>query len=427
MNINLENKEKYEKIKKSISDMQTACMNTGEFHTGMVNEGLIEKQLSEWSSKVIGERMKMLVISDYGEYVAPLKDKYGDFYDIYYVPTSYYGFEMCKAALSVYVNNPEDFVIFNMEKIKKIGFNEKYIEYIMKSKNMMFDKVVGNPPYGRKTENTHLKIMKCILKYCTGKLAFIMPSKPITHQIDKEWYDMLKNAVCYDIEVVNENVFEGTKMDRVAIYYCDKTKSPEEYCEKLDIDKSLYNSLDDEGRMFIDIMCKFKPLKIFIGWDRRRKDAYPNMIDMDKYYLNVSRANGSINAQWLSSTLNKYPVMTGAEEIEDLKNRTAVVNVIKCPNKLYGEKLKALMSEGKVLRYALWINQIDQNMCTKVFQYVPDIAYDKLIGSTPKALDKSLLLTCGCSEDKADKILNYLDTFDFEKSRNDMVRNFILK
>ena len=38
MNINLENKEKYEKIKKSIYDMQTACMNTGEFHTGMVNE-----------------------------------------------------------------------------------------------------------------------------------------------------------------------------------------------------------------------------------------------------------------------------------------------------------------------------------------------------------------------------------------------------
>jgi hypothetical protein len=307
-----------------------------------------------------------------------------------------------------------------VERLKKVyKKNEK--------KDMTFDFVGANPPYGRKTENTHLKIMKCILKYCTGKLVFIMPSKPITHQVDKEWYDMLKNAVCYDIEVVNENVFVGTKMDRVAIYYCDKTKSPEEYCEKLDIDKSLYNSLDDEGRMFIDIMCKFKPLKIFIGWDRRRKDAYPNMIDMDKYYLNVSRANGSINAQWLSSTLNKYPVMTGAEEIEDLKNRTAVVNVIKCPNKLYGEKLKALMSEGKVLRYALWINQIDQNMCTKVFQYVPDIAYDKLIGSTPKALDKSLLLTCGCSEDKADKILNYLDTFDFEKSRNDMVRNFILK
>ena len=128
MNINLENKEKYEKIKKSISDMQTACMNTGEFHTGMVNEGLIEKQLSEWSSKVRGERMKILAISDYGEYVAPLKDKYGDFCDIYCVPTSYYGFEMCKSALSVYVNNPEDFVIFNMEKINKIGFNEKYID-----------------------------------------------------------------------------------------------------------------------------------------------------------------------------------------------------------------------------------------------------------------------------------------------------------
>ena len=427
MNINLENKEKYEKIKKSISDMQTACMNTGEFHTGMVNEGLIEKQLSEWSSKVRCERMKILAISDYGEYVAPLKDKYGDFCDIYCVPTSYYGFEMCKSALSVYVNNPEDFVIFNMEKIKKIGFNEKYIEYIMKSKNMMFDKVVGNPPFASRGNNLHLKIMKCVLDYCGGELNFIMPSKPIIEQVDEGWYNMFVDARCYKIEVVSKNCFEGTEMDDVAIYYCDKSKSLDEYSKRLDVDIVVYAAVSDEGRMLIDTMCKFQNVNALPYTKEKAKNT--DWIDKCVHYLIVSRDNGSSNGQWQSDILNKYPVMNGSEVVEKLKNRKkqSPVNLIECHNKLYGENLKTLMTEGKVLRYALWIRQSDRHMYEKVFKYVPDIAYDKLIGNTPRELDNSLLLFCGCSQDKADKILNYLDIFDFKKSRNNMVRDFDLK
>ena len=66
---------------------------------------------------------------------------------------------------------------------------------------MKFDICVGNPPYGVKkkgsTSTLHLQIMKTVLDLCTDKLCFIMPSKPITQQLDKEgiWYKMFKNAV----------------------------------------------------------------------------------------------------------------------------------------------------------------------------------------------------------------------------------------
>lgn len=310
-----------------------------------------------------------------------------------------------------------------VERLEKIyKKNEK--------KDMMFDFIGANPPYGERTNYTHLEIMKHALQYCSGKLVFIMPSKPIIQKAKPEWYNMLKNAVCYYIEAVSKNVFKGTNMDDVAIYYCDVTKSQDEYCKRLDVDDIVYSAVSDEGRMFIDVMSKFTPLNIFIGWDRRHKDTYPNKINMDKYYLHVSRANGSINAQWLSDVLKKDPVMSGVEEVEDLKNRTRQINIIECPNKLYGENLKILMAEGKVLKYALWVKQANQEMKSKVFECVPDIAYDKLIGNTPRELDNSLLLFCGYSQDEADNFLNYLDTFyllDIKKSRNDMIRNFDLK
>lgn len=318
-------------------------------------------------------------------------------------------------------------IIFNK---KPDDINEwiKCIKIIQnKSKNMMFDKVVGNPPFASRGNNLHLKIMKCVLDYCGGELNFIMPSKPIIEQVDEGWYNMFVDARCYKIEVVSKNCFEGTEMDDVAIYYCDKSKSLDEYSKRLDVDKVVYAAVSDEGRMLIDTMCKFQNVKVLPYTKEKAKNT--DWIDKCVHYLIVSRDNGSSNGQWQSDILNKYPVMNGSEVVEKLKNRKkqSPVNLIECHNKLYGENLKTLMTEGKVLRYALWIRQSDRHMYEKVFKYVPDIAYDKLIGNTPRELDNSLLLFCGCSQDKADKILNYLDIFDFKKSRNDMVRDFDLK
>ena len=75
---------------------------------------------------------------------------------------------------------------------------------------MKFDICVGNPPYGGKKKGSsdflHYMIMRTVLDFCTDKLCFIMPSKPIVRQLKEPWYSMFKNAVCTDIAVVNKSM-----------------------------------------------------------------------------------------------------------------------------------------------------------------------------------------------------------------------------
>ena len=126
---------------------------------------------------------------------------------------------------------------------------------------MKFDVIVGNPPFGMRTDYIHLMIMNTALKFCTDKLVFIMPSKPITKQLSSEWYNMFKNAVCNRVEVIDKGVFKGTNMDNTTIFYCDRNDKPENYCKKLDVDKAIYYAIDDEGhRLFVDKICLFKQI-----------------------------------------------------------------------------------------------------------------------------------------------------------------------
>lgn len=290
--------------------------------------------------------------------------------------------------------------------------------------DMKFDIVVGNPPYGIGTQYTHLKIMKTVLPLCTDKLCFIMPSKPITQQLDKEgvWYKMFKEAVCTDIQTVSKSMFPTTVMDNTAIYYCDrKIKDFEKYCKKLDVENVLYSAVSDEGRLFIDGFHKYyndghKCIKPFIEWDRRKKDIYQSLIEPDNYYLSINLQYGPLGGKWISKKLQQIDILDSENEKEDLRVRTAQISILKCPTKEYGENLKNLMINGKVLRYSLWLKQVNQNIIQEQYKYVPALDYTEI------DTDEKLLSTCGFSNDEIIKILNYLKDFDFSQNRNELIR-----
>ena len=91
---------------------------------------------------------------------------------------------------------------------------------------MKFDICVGNPPYGDRSKKgssafLHLQIMKTVLDFCTDKLCFIMPSKPITSQLDKKviWYNMFYNVVCIDVISFKKLSFLNFYIFDTAIYY----------------------------------------------------------------------------------------------------------------------------------------------------------------------------------------------------------------
>lgn len=290
---------------------------------------------------------------------------------------------------------------------------------------MQFDFIVGNPPYEYKGAGTlHLRIMNTALKFCTDKLVFIMPSAPITKQLNDYWYNMFKNAVCNRVEVMDKGVFKGTNMDNTAIFYCDRNDKPENYCKKLDVDKAIYYAIDDEGhRLFMDRIGKFGMLKLHSNLHdatKQSRDRAKRSI-VDGYYLNVNRAGikpGQGETQWLSGTLQKIGVLDKEGELLFLEKREEVMNIIRYSNIEYCENLKNLMVDGLVLRYGLWLTQTNQNIYQAQLKYIPDLDY------TTIDTDEGILRECGFTEDEIEKMMEYLNNFDFSQNRNDMIRDF---
>ena len=294
---------------------------------------------------------------------------------------------------------------------------------------MKFNIVVGNPPYGVRTDYTHLKIMKTILPLCTDKLTFIMPSKPIIQQLENDgvWMKMFKEAVCTDIQTIKKGTFKNTNMDATAIYYCDrKIKDTEKCCKKLNVEDTLYSSVSDEGRIFIDGFQKFynsgnKSIKPLIGWDRRNKNTYPKLIKSGKYYLSVNRAGvkpGTGIPNWISGELERLGILDSDNEIKDLSIREKQINILECPNEKYAKNLQLLLLKSNVFKYSLWLQEVNQEMKQRVFKYVPAIDYTEI------DTDEKLLSKCGFSNDEIEKILNYLKNFEFKTSRNDTIRDY---
>ena len=297
---------------------------------------------------------------------------------------------------------------------------------------MKFDICVGNPPYGKGQSELHLRIFKTSLDYCTDSLCFIMPSKPIFEQLKQKWFDIFKNAVCTNIQVVSKSMFPNTTMENTAIYYCNRTipieQAEDKYDRQLDVDDKIYNIISDKGhKLFIDKMnevCKDNTLKIkfaFMG-----KENYPsdyadlqNGVKNDKYYLNISRAGikpGDGAQIWFSGLLEKESIKTAQEELEFCKIHKAAKSIIECPSIEYGENLRNLMINGKVLRYSLWLTQKSQNITNPQYKYVPDKDY------TTIDTDEKLLSACGFTSDEIVQVMKYLNDFDFSQSRNELVR-----
>ena len=297
--------------------------------------------------------------------------------------------------------------------------------------SMKFDICVGNPPYGKATSGNldiHFKILKTSLDFCVDKLCFIMPGKALQTNIKPIYLDVLKNAVCVKAELQDKSIFKNTNMPETAIYHCDRNANPDDYDKKLDVETNLYNNLDDICKLFIDKMSTMKELEIYKTYTHSNiKEEMDKMINSvikslsdDYYYLNVNRAGikpeQKGESQWISPVLAKEGIKTKDEEIEYITTYTSKKNILKCPSLKYGENLKKLMIDGKVLRLSLWLRQENQDMYQKVFKYVPDVKYEEI------NTDEKLLSVCGFSDDEIKVVMKYLKDFDFTRNRNDVVR-----
>ena len=287
----------------------------------------------------------------------------------------------------------------------------------------MFDVVVGNPPFGvDKKEGSrflHYRIMKNSLSLCRQFLCFIMPSKPIIRQLTGEWYDMFRNAVCTKVDVVCEDVFPGTKMDKTAIYYCDRKADQKNLCKKFDVDRRIYEMIDDEGhRLFIDKMSKIDYIVPVFSFDERKPDYYKDKLNDGKFYIcvNVAAGGGSFPL-WITNSFYDLGIRDVKGMIELLTPDQKRKNVIECPSYEYAFNLREMFKTSLVFKYGLWLTKERQNITIFQFKYIPSLDYSKIDN------DLDLLLACGFTREEVDTVLTYLSTFDFTQNRNDMVRD----
>lgn len=278
---------------------------------------------------------------------------------------------------------------------------------------MEFDCVVGNPPYGLRTGNIHMKVLKAVLPHCTDRLVFIMPSKPVVEET--EWNDMLRKAVCTGVEVMPEDIFPTTDMEATAIYRIERNGV--EYCRRLDVDRIVFEMTDHPAHRLY--MQKMKGgLKMYShvhGGTKEEIRAAKRRIVDDGWYLNVNRAHGSFGGMWLSGYLKTVPILDRDGEVDFINGK--VYNIIYCPTKRYGENLKKLLC-GVVLRYGLWIMQSGRFILDNQFRYVPDLDYDKI------DTEEGVLKACGFTPEEIEIVMDYLKDFDFSKKRNSIIRNY---
>lgn len=420
MRVNLENKATYEKKVMYISNGENTFMNIGDINTGLVRIDIINKMFNGLPSKSNTKKI-ILVISDYGEFVEPLKDIYGDDCEIYCVPTTHYGFEMCKLSLSVYVNNPENFVIFDRTKLQLLGFGREYFEYIMKSKRMKFDIGVANPPYGSDGVGTnkklHFDIMEVCLSMC-DKVNFIMPSKCLYDEALSTERKMLRENGCYKVEIQDKSIFPNTQMPPTAIYFCDKSCG--QYDERLgediyvannffknDIEEYIYNIFNTGNTMFKHTLR----IDGKVSEEDKIFDNICKKLNKYKYFINVSYANYGMNGEWIAQNdLKNAGVKNLDEEIDFILNISTPKFVIRLNSETSANNLYNLL-QSKLMKFCLWILQDDRNMKQKVYKLFPDIDYENIYNN------RDLLRAIKCDESKIEDILNYVESFDFTEKR----------
>lgn len=439
MKINEKNKIIYLKMVKGVLNSQDAFMDVGCINTGMVSLDTMKKLIDKLPQKTNGKKIVVFVVTDYGEYVEVLKNKYGDFCDIYCIPTSCYGYRLCISALSVYVDNPEKFVIFDKSKLQSIGLCNKYLKYIIKNKNMNADIAdiikdggeiycLENPPYQKSLHLDFLEMGLELINKFNGKMVIIEPATWLINVRKNgntvKKYDAIKNKINGHVEsVIIENLnkeFNTTMYMPFAITTIDMSKTFDtiEYtcCGYTKHVKSIYDcNLIGEYNIIWSI---FKKVQSFEGGIMKSHITNKNKGD-NFYYLCFQKdcqsvlcqletprigmnyessdiwlktENGNIEARYISSMLHKSFNNVSNKPHCKLDKGKNITN--KIADNIYGSKIemenwKNFVLKNKLsiflsfcLTYDMHMNNLDEFLPWLVDKQYTDDEINKLFDFT---------------------------------------------
>ena len=323
------------------------------------------------------------------------------------------------------VYNINDFLKMNNNDILKMNGGKK------------FDVVLMNPPYddgiSKGTgKNLHVKFTnKCL--DVSNKIVCVMPVKVIKNNGGKrelEESKRLYDKYLISVDEVDAKEFSGTTMANVAIYNFDTYKGNEKITINLlsqtelikvdSITKDIFSNVA-ESQILDFLRCDEDYINWnYIGYEKnlnmgerftlckqlldkiKRQKRYKNRNITTPVFLFSNAANGGMNGTFISNKVGNISKNEN-EFIQDLCNRNGTVTTILTFNSVKAaENCKDAMMRP-LLRFACLKSQIDQNMKSRVYKYIPNINWEDPIVKT----DEGLLEVCGCPKDKCKEYAEY--------------------
>ena len=314
-------------------------------------------------------------------------------------------------------------------------------------KNMKFDYIVGNPPFGSVGGDTlHLRCLDLVYDKFIKKMLIIMPWGFVTKDTRsfKKYQIKFAPKLQYVKEILGKT-FEGTKMASAAIYEFTNEETKTTILEDLSGNKteksdltniSLFNTyeeeivkyLENQGHQLIEWAggygyCTKKALNRKGIFDEKQinklmnESIIKNSQILYKYnsktFLITSNTNGGMNGTFMSSKVGL--IFNNVNDLIKLFIERSICTgytIIILNSIKSAENCKKAL-QNPLLRFTCYKTQKDQSMGNKVYKYVPAINWEDERCLT----DEGLLEMCGCPKDKAKEYAEYVKNYVEEKDK----------
>lgn len=337
-----------------------------------------------------------------------------------------------------YITDDEDkFNMFNRHIINNINFGindkaalikdwSKILEFIDEKfgKNIMFNIIIGNPPYGtNRDSNSNIQyiIAEQLNKKFNEKMILIMPHRVLYSTSNKfDYFKKQFNNVSNIIEVDSKEYFPDTNISGdIGIFVFENNIPKELIFTNKNNDVKSYKNLLNTDSIFSNFEMKFmeslynekpnyNPYRVCRSIDKTVKfnEHFCSRFTIkDKYFVCSNLDNGAMNGRFFPKKETSV-IVTDILKYLNQENDFASKAISS-----YNTKIEAInyvnALKRPLMRFGLIKMQDNRHMTARCYQYIPNIDWSDSKTQT----DEGILEMVGFSKKEAKEFAKYVKDF----------------